>query len=274
MGAWSTSLYGSDDALDLRASIAAVCRLPHDGDRLVELLAGLHPEAGDPASEGHSTFWLVLADQFHKRGIRSIARARALAIIDDGSDLAMRAGLGVDGAGLRQRERVLGKLADELRSPLPEKPRKVLAKPQPLLFRAGDVLAFRVDGQGNCCNPYFPDPEAARFVPAGWDGCVIRACGLALDHFAWYAVGTTTGPWRDRPALERVVDGLDAKEESGVGTIPKRHVARMGLELLGNVRLPEAAPPPREAVMGATVADISISNALARWAKPGTLKFR
>ena len=89
MGAWGAGLYANDDALDLRSSLAAVCRLPYDGDQLVELLSRLNPDSHDATCEGHSTFWLVIADQFHKRGIRSVARERALACVfrsDPGTD--------------------------------------------------------------------------------------------------------------------------------------------------------------------------------------------
>ena len=117
-------------------------QLPYGGDELVELLAELNPDARDPQKEGHSTFWLVVADQFHRRGIRSVAQERALEIIAKGADLAMLAQLGMADADLRKRKRLLAELADELRSPPPEKPRRTLKKPQPLLFGAGDVLAF------------------------------------------------------------------------------------------------------------------------------------
>ncbi|HXJ20632.1 MAG TPA: hypothetical protein VMT03_10395 [Polyangia bacterium] len=100
MGTWGVSLYCSDDALDLRTSIRAVCRLPYNGDELVGLLVDLNSDAPDPGKEGHSTFWLVVADQFQRRGIRSLARRRALEIIADGTDLSMLAKLGMADADL------------------------------------------------------------------------------------------------------------------------------------------------------------------------------
>ena len=274
MGAWGAGLYSSDDALDLRAAIASVSRLPHDGSRLIEILSDLDPDSRDKTSEGHATFWLVVADQFHRRGIDSVARERALTIIADGSDLAMLAKLGMNESGLRERRRVLDKLADALRSPAPPKPRKVLKKPQPLLFQPGDILTFPVDAQGNCCNPYFPDAASARFVPVGWDGCVILSCGRALEYFAWYAAGTTKAPWRKRPSLGQVIEALVPDPEPGLGTLSKAHAARMGLELLGNAPSRRTAPPPDKSLIAVTAEDISVSNALSRYEADGDLKFR
>jgi hypothetical protein len=273
MGTWGVGLYSNDDALDLRGSIRAVCRLPYGADELVELLAELNPEARDPDNEGHSTFWLVVADQFQRRGIRSMARKRALEIIADGTDLAMLAKLGMADADLAKRKRLLDALADELRSPPPEKPRKTLKKPQPLLFGAGDVLAFRIDDKGNCCNPYETDPVRANFKAVGWDGCVIVASGLAVEYLAWYLVAPTSAPWKDRPTLAQVVACID-RERVRVGTMSKSHVARMGLEPLGTSEPLKFAPPSKEHLVWTTAQDISAANVLSRWLSPGAIKMQ
>jgi hypothetical protein len=105
VGVWGTGLYSGDFAMDLRGTIRAVSRLPLAPDRLTEILSQSQPgPANDPANEDHTTFWLVLADQFSKRGIDS-ARARntALAIIDDGTDLTTREGLGATAADTRKQ---------------------------------------------------------------------------------------------------------------------------------------------------------------------------
>ena len=72
MGVWGSSLYSDDFAMDLRSAISAVSRLPYDGDKLVDLLCESEPSAANnPEDEDYSTFWLVVADQFTKRGIAS-----------------------------------------------------------------------------------------------------------------------------------------------------------------------------------------------------------
>jgi hypothetical protein len=89
MGAWGTGLYSGDFAADLRSAVAAVARLPFDGERLVEFLCETEPGAArEPNDPDHTVFWLVVVDQFAKRAIASAtARDTALAIIDGGRDL-------------------------------------------------------------------------------------------------------------------------------------------------------------------------------------------
>ncbi len=62
----------------------------------MDILSGIEPTAANnPDDEEHTTFWLVLADQFAKRGIAcERVRDKALRIIDDGADLAILAKLG------------------------------------------------------------------------------------------------------------------------------------------------------------------------------------
>src|SRR3954468_11542230 len=105
MGAWGAGLYSSDMACDMRAVIKSAVRLPFDEDRIVDILRDCERHAADePHNEDHTTFWLVLADQFEKRGIaHGQTRARALAIIDRGDDLAMMEKLGMKQSDLRKR---------------------------------------------------------------------------------------------------------------------------------------------------------------------------
>src|SRR5262245_2633313 len=102
MGVWGTSLYSGDFAQDLRSAVAAVARLPFEPDRLVDLLCQTEPaSANHPANEDHTTFWLVLADQFSKRAIVcDRVRDKALQIIDAGEDLAILQKLGMKPADL------------------------------------------------------------------------------------------------------------------------------------------------------------------------------
>ena len=84
MGAWGAGLYSSDMAADMRAVIKSALRLPFDEDRIVDILRDCERGAADhPDDEDHTTFWLVLADQFEKRGVaHAPARDKAIAIID------------------------------------------------------------------------------------------------------------------------------------------------------------------------------------------------
>ena len=97
MGVWGTGLYSGDFAMDLRNTIAAVAHLPFDTDKLVDILCETDPAAANnPDDPDHTTFWLVVADQFAKRGIVcDRARDKAVTIIDTGSDIAMLGKLGM-----------------------------------------------------------------------------------------------------------------------------------------------------------------------------------
>src|SRR5205814_1948662 len=105
MGAWGTGLYSSDLAGDMRAVIKSALRLPVDEDRVVEILSDCERgAAADPDNEDYTTFWLVLADQFEKRGVaHAPTREKALAILNQGDDLAMMKKLGMKQADLRKR---------------------------------------------------------------------------------------------------------------------------------------------------------------------------
>ena len=107
MGVWATGLYAGDFALDLRSTIAAVAKLPFDGGRLLEILCKSEPAAADrPEDPDHSTFWLVVADQFARRGIENKrVKETALEIIDTNRDLAMLEKLGMPAPDLRKRKK-------------------------------------------------------------------------------------------------------------------------------------------------------------------------
>src|SRR6266404_1858654 len=97
MGTWGSGLYSGDFAMDLRSTIGAVVRLPFEPDHLVEILCNSEPGAANNSNDSdHTAFWLILADQFAKRGIVSDrVKEKALAIIDAGDDIAMLESLGM-----------------------------------------------------------------------------------------------------------------------------------------------------------------------------------
>ena len=98
MGVWNPGLYSGDFALDLRSAIRAIARLPEDGDRLLDILCGTEPAAANnPQDEDHTTFWLVAADQFARRGIVS---DRADVLSRSSSVDASRPALGAMGSSL------------------------------------------------------------------------------------------------------------------------------------------------------------------------------
>jgi hypothetical protein len=270
MGAWGTSLYSGDFAMDLRGTIAAISRLPFDGDRLAEILCASEPgPAEDSSNEDHTVFWLVAADQFAKRGIDSPrVREMALTIIDHGTDSAAAEKLGMKPPDLDKRQRSLTELRGRLVRLLPEcaKPRKVLKKPQPFLFDAGDVLIYPTSG-GRCINPYSSTIEKMSWWQHdGWGAMVIAERGRAFEFFSWYRPLTIAAARAEPPSI----DALSTESPWFLrrpGTCSAVHYKRMRLEMIGNVRVhPEKlveAFPRMPSGRSAAISDISIANQMS-----------
>src|SRR5262245_22981435 len=107
MGAWGNGLYSSDFALDMKAMIGAVARLPFEPARLLQMLGDTELGAAtNPSDPDYATFWLVVADQFAKRGVDlAEARERALAIIAEDLDLKAMESLSMPPKELEKRRR-------------------------------------------------------------------------------------------------------------------------------------------------------------------------
>lgn len=172
MGTWGAGLYASDLADDLRSTLRAVTRLPFDEARLVQMLRESEPGAADdPANEDYTVFWLVLADQFEKRGIASAAVvATALAIIDDGTDIARFRELGLREADLRKRAKALAELRARLVAAAPiSRRRAVLRAPQPYTLELGGLYTYPTKA-GAPINPYMGPKwfDRAAWMPDGY----------------------------------------------------------------------------------------------------------
>jgi hypothetical protein len=268
MGVWSVGLYAGDFAIDLRGTIAAVARLPFDGDRLAEILCEAEAGAANNSDdEDFTVFWLILADQFAKRGIASVRVAeKALTIIDDGSDLALAEKLGARGADLVRRQGVLAELRARLTAVSQvTRPRKVLNKPQPFLFETGEVLVYPTS-DGKCINPYFRSKELMRgWRQDGWSAVLIVERGRAFDFLTWYRPLTVVAALAQRPALEALL-GEVAWTLRRPGTCSQVHLKRIELESIGCMAIDHdklvSAFPPLPRGTAAAVSDISIANQL------------
>jgi hypothetical protein len=269
MGTWGRGLYSGDFAADLRGAVSAVARLPFDSERLVELLCETEPAAAhEPKDPDHTVFWLVVADQFAKRGIAAAsARETALAIIDERRDLATMASLGMDGADLRARGRMLAELRERLVAPARSaKPRTVRKKPQPFLLETGDVIVFPT-ARGNCINPYFSSKEeiAGGWHQDGWGAAVIVECGRAFDFLAWYRPLRAPAATPAKPDLVALSAHPDWTLQRP-GTVTRLHLQRMEIERVGALPIDAAKLdrlfPARPSGRSDAVSDISIANRL------------
>ena len=239
MSAWGTGLYSSDMAADMRATVKSVLRLPFDEDRIVDILSkGERGAADNPNDEDHTTFWLVLADQFEKRGVaHASTRGKAIAIIDRGDDLMMMEKLGMKPADLRKRGAKLAELRARLAAaPESSQPRSTIKAPQPFVLEVGVLYACPVKGS-NCLTPYLHDNYYldTPWVPDGWRQFVILDQGRAFDYLAWHQPLVCTKPVKEKPRLFDAGADLWWKLESPK-TCSQRYFDCMQIEAIG--RLP------------------------------------
>jgi hypothetical protein len=239
MGVWGAGLYSGDFAMDLRGAVKSVARLPFDGDKLVEFLCDIELGAANhPEDEDHTTFWLVIADQFAKLGIVSQrAKERALQIIDEGSDIAMLTRLGMNVSGLRKRQKMLVDLRRSLTAaPQPATHRSVMQKPQPFVMDVGDVFVYPTS-LGRCKENC---PAWIRIVPPweqdGWNAVVIVSAARAFDFLAWYRPLTLASPVKEKSDLSRL-RSAPLWVLKRPGTCRAVDLKRLGMEKIGTVQV-------------------------------------
>ena len=282
MGYFGAGLYSSDFAMDLRATVGAVARLPIDERRIVEILSDVEPTAAnDPNDEEHTIFWLVIADQFAKRGLVDDAvQAKALTIIDSDADITMLRRLGMKEADLRKRRKILVELRTRILAVRPNKRRPVLKGPQPLLMETGDVLVYPTCN-GKNINPYYPAKQSNVYYTRdgpipwtqnSWGAIVIIDCGRAFDYLAWYRPLKMTVAHDEQPSLHSLRGEIPWTCELP-GTCVRTHFKKMELKKIGRLEIDTAklaaAFPLLRPGLSAAVLDISIANYMSALA-PGT----
>jgi hypothetical protein len=235
MGTWGTGLYSSDMAADMRATIKSVLRLPLDENRIVAILLDCEGRAADDSNdEDHTTFWLVLADQFEKRGVaHAPTREKAIAVIDRGEDLAMMEKRGMKPADLRKRGAKLAELRARLvAAPGRSKRRATIKAPEPYVLEIGVLYACPVrDGNINPIGGK-KNFDGSPWIPDGWRQFVILNRGRAFDYLAWYQPLVCKKPLRATPRLADA--GADLWWElDSPHTCPQRHYDELGVEAIG-----------------------------------------
>jgi hypothetical protein len=244
MGTWGVGLYQCDDAADLRVDVREVVRAPWDGDRLRAWALEAYPDST-------TDLQLALADLFWSYGIeQSDVRDTALAVVDDGSDLAAKRRLGMSDRDLGRRAVILDELAAKWRSANPKpRNRRVLKAPQPFLLGLGDCFTYPTSA-GRVRNPYVtPVREAGFYDNFPWerDGCA-AAIVLARVHrhgvFARYLIAVLRWQEDVEPTLEQF-RGLSILHSRTFAYEPERrvhlvsttpsHLRRMGVSVIGNL---------------------------------------
>jgi hypothetical protein len=257
VGCWGPGLYASDIAMDTRDVLRGLLRLPLSVD---EIVAAAEREIG-PLDDERAVFRLVAADQLERAGLLTDAvREAALETIAAGTDLAGVAEAGMAAADLKKRTAAVALLAGRLRAPRPARPRRVLKKPQALLFEPGDVLAVPVR-DGSPYNPYM-GRRPVEWVPDGELRAAVAATGHALGYLGWYAV--VVSPAGGAATSKTTV----APGPAGAGCLTAEHASRMGLsrisrQVTDGMVLSHTAEELECAGRSAAILSISLSNALA-----------
>lgn len=211
MGTWSTTLYGSDAANDIRDSVRELFKAPFDGDEIVAALTKVYPTLADTRDEEYPDMWLVLADQFHAYGVKAPrVFDTANAIIEAGLDLKMKRAQSMAERDLAKRAKVLAELRAKWAKPHP-KPikRKVQEKPDAFVFEIGDCAAYPVKNTGKAINPYYAKPEAdPDWRHDGYGAMGVLARGHYLGVFAWYAVARLSLFAPVKPSLDACASAM------------------------------------------------------------------
>lgn len=265
MGARGGGLYDSDFALDLRSTINGVLRAPLSDDEVVAEIWASH---GKDAVEADALdYWLVLADQFERRGMRrQDVFERAIAIVEAGEDVAMLEALAAEPKTIAERRTETAKLLKRLRDPRPAKPRRQLKSPQPLLLSPGEALTWPTD-RGNSINPHVPEQSLWKlggFAQDGWGFGIVSEAGHQFHVLAYYAVQVLKWRRAERPSPDLAVHC--PRSAYHYGTISKLHLKRARVERLGRVPDEAVGPPPaaevaRSCARRAALEDIGLSDA-------------
>lgn len=242
MGSWGAGLYADDFALDLRGDIAGISRLPMSGDEILALLrAGAGRLAETPSDDEYTRFWLVLADQFHKRGIECAeVTHRAIDIIESEADIKTLLALGMTKSALRKRAAMLNELRARLESGPAASKRKVLKKPQMLIMRPGELFAYPTSG-GTPYNPYVPPAMQEQYTSLyqwkqdGWGALLILKARLAHGYLAWYFPLIVRKAMSEKPTLASLQNEEWTTAEPG--TCSPSHFTRMGIESIGEIAI-------------------------------------
>jgi hypothetical protein len=265
MGAWGGGLYDSDFALDLKGTIKGVLRAPLSDD---EVLAEMWASHGEGAVEADALdYWLVLADQFERRGIRrQDVFERAIAIVEAGEDVAMLEELEAEPKAIAERRKETSKLVERLRDPRPAKRRRPLKEAQPLLLEPGEALTWPTD-RGDSINPYVPEDllwKLGGFTQDGWGFGIVTEAGHHYHVLAYYAVQVLKWRRAERPSPELAAHCPRSAHQ--YGTISELHLKRARVERLGRVPDEALGPPPepdvaRQSSRRAALEDIGLSGA-------------
>jgi hypothetical protein len=240
MGAWGEGLYDDDFAADLKSNIALIAKVPKSGEALLDILLGIHGKL-DPDELDHSTFSLVVADQFERRGI-ACPRAfeTALAVLNAGTNLQQLKELDMEQRSLDKRAVVLAELATRLRNPRPTRPRSTPKNPPAFVVAVGEVYIYPTM-KGMAVNAWMSSWQQVSFVPNGWGAFIVLDVGRAYGWLPWCAIAALSTDASQPATMDAVLHSqlmLHPQTRGAARCVPKKsHLALMQAQRIGQLIL-------------------------------------
>ncbi|HEU4852178.1 MAG TPA: hypothetical protein VFT37_08490 [Telluria sp.] len=198
--------------------------------------------------ESSDLFWLVVADQFERRGIDSpLAYAAALSVLASGRDLTrLRDDVDVTPKFVAKRAAVLEDLEARLRAPRPSRPAVAAKDPPAFILDVGEVYAFPIMN-GRAHSPHRPAQDGP-FVQDGWGAMIVLDRQRAFDWLPWYCAAGLTIDAQRRPTMRDaeqacITTSMHSEGANGYNA-SKAHLRLMQVELIGRVALDPAKVAP------------------------------
>jgi hypothetical protein len=213
--------------------------MPASGDHILEILLSEFQRNEDLKEDGSPTFWIVVADQFEKKGISCpTAFEQAIKAIETGADIEDLRSRGMDAKGLESRLRLTNKLLPRFQTPRQKNQLSKARKPIQNCVTAGQIYTFPTM-HGHGFNAWFSNWAEAKFEPDGWGALIIIEVGQVFDWFP-YCAYTPLVVGADRKTS--FDEALNSKTLfNGVAhCLPQSsHLKKMRMELLGCIEIDE-----------------------------------
>lgn len=253
MGQWGGGLYDDDEACDVRDTVSLLSKMPGDGESILRIVLEQCDRDENLDEDGCAAFWLVMADQFVRRGITCDRVVQlALAAIDNGADLRDLEARGVDANGLSERQKLLSKLRERIVNAKPPRSRKVPRSPPKCAVAVGQIYSFpTMDGQG--FNAWSSSWGEAKFNPNGWGSLVVLEVGRMFDWFPWGAYTPLVTDPRIEPDFNAAKASRTLFSDGVAFFAPKEsHMKKMRMKLLGCIDVSRSAVDKLKSLSGKT----------------------
>jgi len=157
MGAWGTSIFSDDLALDIRREYSILLSVGKSNEDAEKMLINYYSSILNRSDPDEDVFWFALALCEWKKGRLSLTvKEKALNALENGHDL-YRWRIAGNEKNYKKRKKVLKELKDIILSPMP--PLKKIKKPivHHCPWKVGSLLAYRIVShkdylRGHPCN--------------------------------------------------------------------------------------------------------------------------